>query len=221
MHSHERIARPDAMVILPATPEDIGSVVLVHCAAFPEFFLTQLGPAFLARYYREVLAFDAGWLFVAKHGGRTIGFVAGFAEPARFYACLRRRPWRWAMPLARGLVGRPWLISRIVARIVTVAERARHPLTPAPGAATCELSSLAVHPLARQQGVGGRLVATLVTAARAADVPRIRLTTDATGNDAVNAFYARLGFRLVRQIAADGRRQMNEYEYNSTPSEAA
>ena len=202
-----------AISIRRAAPHDVRSVVTVHAAAFPEFFLTRLGPAFLRAYYRAVLEFDAGWLLVADRDGRTIGFVAGFADPDRFYAGLKRRSWRFAAPLALGLLQRPWLIAPIVTRVAAVVRRGRQPAPARPGVANCELSSLAVHPAARQQGIGGRLVAAFVEAARAHAAAGIRLTTDARDNDAVNAFYARSGFRLVRHLAADGARPMNEYEF--------
>lgn len=212
----ERPAAADgepAISLRKATAADLDGVVAVHAAAFPRFFLTQLGRAFLRTYYREVLGFEGGWLFVATRGSRTIGFVAGFADPVRFYAGMRRRPWRWALPLAVGLARRPWLIGSCMARVVTVVTRGRHPRPTSPDPLTCELSSLAVHPRDRHKGIGGRLVAAFVAAARATDIQGIRLTTDATGNESVNAFYTRAGFRLVDRLDADGHRPMNEYEY--------
>lgn len=202
-----------AVSIRRAVPPDVGAVVAVHAAAFPDFFLTRLGPAFLRAYYRAVLECDAGWLLIANRDGQTIGFVAGFADPDRFYAGLKRRPWRFAVPLALGLLQRPWLIARIVTRVAAVVRRGRPSPSARPGAASCEMSSLAVHPTAQQQGIGGMLVAAFIESARGVDAACIRLTTDARDNDAVNAFYARSGFRLVCHRAGGGVRPMNEYEF--------
>lgn len=213
--------RQDETVIQLSSSDDIAGVVTLHEAAFPGFFLTQLGPAFLEQYYREVHRFSAGWLFVAKQGTRTIGFVAGFRDPSKFYAGLHRRPWRWAHPLALALARRPWVIAGIANRVAIAASKGRHGPQTARAMKICELSSLAVHPLARQQGIGRMLVATFLQAAREAETDVMRLTTDAAGNDAVNAFYTGLGFHLARRFKVNSRRYMNEFEFTFTPNEAA
>lgn len=194
-----------------AVPADLDRVVAVHVAAFPGFFLTALGPAFLRAYYRAVLDFDAGCLLVAELDGRVVGFVAGFADPRRFYGIFRRRPLPFAAAVAAGLLRRPWLLGRILGRARSILHRGSGS-RPEPTAAACELSSLAVDPLARRRGVGQRLVAAFAAAARERGLDVVRLTTDARDNEPVNAFYAGLGFRLSASIVAAGRRAMNEYE---------
>ncbi len=203
--------------VRPARPADLERVVAVHTAAFPKFFLTSLGPAFLRRYYRTVLEFDGGCLMVAELEGRVAGFVAGFAEPRRFYGVFRSRPLSFAAAVAVGLLRRPWLFGHILGRTRSVFHRSqgRHPQK-AP-VAECELSSLAVDPFARRRGIGQQLVAAFVAAARERGLDVVRLKTDARDNDPANAFYAGLGFRISASVVAAGRRPMNEYELSLRP----
>jgi len=202
------------IAIRQATLADIPAVAEVHAAAFPKFFLTLLGPALLRTYYRTVLEFDTGRLFVADDARRAVGFVAGFADPGRFYASLARKPWRFAGPLAVGLLCRPWLVARILTRAGHVVARGRRSRNPQATSGRFELSSLAVHPAAQNRGIGRRLVTALVESARNSDATVVSLTTDALDNAAVNAFYARSGFRLIGHQAAHVDRPMNEYEYS-------
>lgn len=204
----------ESLTIRITAGHDIPAVAAIHAAAFPDFFLTRLGPAFVRNYYRQVVEFDAGWLLIAERDGLPIGFVAGFAEPDRFYAGLKRRPWRFLLPLAFGLARRPWLLSRILRRGAAVALRGDGRPDDCGTIGDCELSSLAVLPGMQGQGVGLRLVAAFVQVAQAHQASLIRLTTDARDNDAVNAFYARAGFSLVGCLTADRRRPMNKYEYH-------
>ncbi len=204
--------REPAVLVRPAASADLERIVAVHASAFPGFFLTALGPAFLRAYYRAVLDFDAGCMLVAELEGRVDGFVAGFADPRRFYAVFRRKPLEFAPAVLAGLLCRPWLLGRIVARVGSVLHRGRDERQdPATGAA-CELSSLAVDPRARRRGIGQKLVAAFVAEARGRGLDVVRLTTDARGNDPVNAFYASLGFQLASCGAGGHARPMNEYE---------
>lgn len=199
--------------IRAATRGDVEAISAVHEAAFPGFFMTLLGRAFLRAYYRGVLEFDAGELLVAEQDGRPVGFAAGFVDPDRFYRRMAARGWRFVPPLATGLARRPWLLGRVLRRGRSVGMRGRsRPSRPA-DVSGCELASLAVLPTARGRGIGRRLVAAFLEAARRRRADRVRLTTDARHNDAVNRFYLGSGFRLSARLQPDGTRPMNEYEY--------
>jgi colanic acid biosynthesis glycosyl transferase WcaI len=194
-----------------ATTVDIASIACVHADAFPGFFLTLLGPSFLRAYYRAVLQFVGGYLFVAEENEQIVGFVAGFLTPEQFYGGLKQTPCRFVLPLLTGLARRPWLAGRLASRVWSVAIRGRRP---AGGEAKCvrvELSSLAVHPSLQGRGIGRRLMNTFVEAVKDTPANLVSLTTDAHGNDGVNSFYERVGFKLARCRPTVGR-PMNEYE---------
>lgn len=202
----------DDVAIRRAGGGDLDRIVAIHAAAFPDFFLTSLGTGFLRAYYREVLDFHGGCLLVAERDGRAIGFVAGFAAPRNFYAGLARRPFAFALPLLAAVLRRPRLVGHILARVRNVLDRAAGRRREPAAEAACELSSLAVDPRTRRRGVGRRLVAAFVADAAARGLDVVRLATDARENDAVNAFYAGLGFRLARRGGPADARPMNGYE---------
>ena len=56
-----------SIVTRPIIKSDIDTVVKIHIAAFPDFFLTQLGSAFLKFYYKSVLKHKLGHLDVLTH----------------------------------------------------------------------------------------------------------------------------------------------------------
>ena len=182
-------------------------IVALHRAAFPAFFLTQLGARFLRQYYRCVREHPMGILLTEREGGRCIGFVAGFADPASFYRALRRRRLRLALAALGAIARRPWLLPTLLANYATTGARGSAP----PARDAAELSSLAVDPEASRRGVGARLVHRFADAARARGATHIFLTTDAHANEGVNAFYRRLGFTLARRFEARPGRSLNEY----------
>ena len=54
------------MAIRDARPEDIPTVVAVHLASFPGFFLSFLGPKFLALLYEGLIADPQGLVMVSE-----------------------------------------------------------------------------------------------------------------------------------------------------------
>lgn len=188
---------------------DIAMVVRVHMAAFPGFYLTELGPAFLKRYYRLILEQPHNLFFVAEVDGALTGFVAGFQNPAAFYRKMSASKWRLALPIARGLAGNPRLLARSVKNVFRVRTAQREPAMA--GTEYCELSSIGVAPEQGKRGLGTLLVQEFVAASRKAGVKKLSLTTDAHGNDAVNRFYQRLGFQAGRLLERSPGRVMREY----------
>src|ERR1035437_4365662 len=81
----------NAMDIRKAAAADLPGITSTHRAAFKDFFLTQLGPAFLRGYYRTVLEYSGGILLVAIRDKSVVGFAAGFIDPPRFYTVLGKR----------------------------------------------------------------------------------------------------------------------------------
>jgi ribosomal protein S18 acetylase RimI-like enzyme len=197
-------------VSVPAVEESgrrLDDVVSVHVEAFPQFFLTQLGPRFLRGYYRCVLDYPGG-ILLTEGGARGVqGFVSGFVNPAAFYRELRRRRLRLGLAALAGLIARPSRVRTLRANY----HRAGNLAHQTDGTNTAELSSLAVSPGSTGTGIGSRLVHRFAEAARAQGAERVVLTTDAHGNEAVNRFYRRLGFACTRTLEARPGRVLNEY----------
>lgn len=170
--------------------------------------MTQLGAAFLSRYYGLVLDYPGGLLWVAEVGGLPVGFAAGFVRPAGFYRLMRRRAFELGLSAVPALLRRPSIIWRLATNARRTGDAGG-----AEGNVPSELASVAVDPAYACRGIGTQLVRAFIEASRAKGADVVYLTTDAQNNDAVNRFYQGLGFRLSRTFWAAGRRLMNEYRF--------
>lgn len=194
------------MEIRDAQDTEIGQVVQMHISAFPGFFLTTLGPGFLEHLYRGFLDHDDGVLQVAVESGALVGFAAGTNAPGHFFSSLRkRRGWAFALSALPGLVRSPTVVARKLASALSYRGDAPPTLEGA------LLSSLGVVPAAKGSGAGQQLVRAFERAARARGCKLVYLTTDAVGNERVNAFYRKLGYQQESTFTQSGNRSMLRY----------
>lgn len=186
--------------------EDVSVVVATHIEAFAGFFLSFLGPRFLAELYTGILRDPSGIAFVCQDERRILGFVAGSAQPSGLYRRLLRGEWfRFTLAALPALAHRPTVAMRLIRAL-----RAPSEATSAPGIGT--LMSIAVLPVAQGGGNGRQLVAAFLEEGRSRGLYAVNLTTDAIGNEATNHFYRNLGFRLSRTFTTPEGRMMNEYQ---------
>ncbi len=198
-----------ADALRPATVADLERIAVLHEAAFPGFFLTRMGRPFLRAYYAMVLEYARGITLVAESDDGVVGFVTGFHEPEGFYRLMRARKLRFVGPLALGILQRPSTLPGVLANVRKVQGGS------AAGSVRegkpCELSSLGVLPSASGRGLGQALVRAFLERAAGEGADRIYLTTDADGNERVNAFYQKLGFALTESFEGHPGRRMNLY----------
>jgi GNAT superfamily N-acetyltransferase len=181
--------------------------VAIHQQAFVGFFLTELGPRFLRRYYELVLRSPAGVLWVVDgEEGSPAGFVAGSVDPAAFYAELRGGKLQFGLAMLPTLLRRPLSVPRVLTNFRRTGDQDERP-----PAGVAELTSIGVCPTATGKGFGQALAKAFAGAARARGCHGVYLTTDAHGNDRVNEFYQRQGYRLTGAITAHGGRVLNKY----------
>lgn len=186
------------MTIRPMRRDDLHAVVAIHLAAFPNFFLTFLGPRFLRVFYSAVMQ-DG----IALVDDRLTGFVVGMLDSRSFYRRLwRRRFFQVALALAPVILRHPSTLKRVARRGVARA------FQPAPGA---ELMSLAVHPHEQRHGAGRALVEAFISSVHAKGTNSLWLITDAAENDAVKHFYETLGFAVRRTFTNAEGRELVEY----------
>jgi ribosomal protein S18 acetylase RimI-like enzyme len=198
-------------IVRTATTNDLPGIVDIHQKAFSHFFLTQLGGEFLRKYYGLVLDYRAGIILVSERPGVLEGFACGFVDPAEFYQLMWRRRGTFALPVLSALVRRPSLATKVLSGV----HRIQTPESEWP-ARSCELSSIAVAPDTSGNGLGKTLMRAFLAQARSMDAQCVYLTTDADGNDAVNAFYRDVGFKPTRRFLQRKGRWMNEYVISGT-----
>jgi ribosomal protein S18 acetylase RimI-like enzyme len=183
---------------------DVPTVADIHVRGFPGFFLTFLGGRFLRQLYLAIVADPSGIAFVFDEGRGIAGFVAGSSDASGLYSrLLRGRWWAFAAAALPAAIRRPTIVPRLVRALAKPHAEMRPP-------GTGMLMSLCVDPGAQRGGVGKSLVEAFLGEARRRGLHSVVLDTDAEGNDAVNAFYGRQGFVLVRRFRTPEGREMNE-----------
>jgi ribosomal protein S18 acetylase RimI-like enzyme len=193
-------------LVRTATTSDLPSIVEIHQEAFSHFFLTQLGGDFLRKYYALVLDYPAGIMLVSEGPGALDGFACGFVNPLEFYQSMWHSRQVFALPVLSALLRQPSLATKVLSGI----KRIQTPESEWP-VGSCELSSIAVAPEVSGNGQGKALMRAFLAQARSMDAECVYLTTDADGNDAVNAFYRDVGFKPTRRFLQRKGRWMNEY----------
>ncbi|NSW52325.1 MAG: GNAT family N-acetyltransferase [Anaerolineae bacterium] len=193
-------------MIEPMKVSELRYVVSVHLDSFPGFFLSFLGPAFLYHLYHGLASDETGIHFVYKKDQSIVGFVCGSSHPEGLYRRLIKKRW-WAFALASlpAVLKNPGILSRLVRALKKPSEYAA-------GDHSATLMSIAVSPEHQGKGIGDALVKAFVSEAKQRGCGAINLTTDRLENDAVNHFYRKMGFELVRTFVTPEGRAMNEYE---------
>jgi ribosomal protein S18 acetylase RimI-like enzyme len=174
--------------------------------SFPGFFLSFLGPRFLSLYYSGICAAPEGISFVyLNSSGIPAGFVAGSSNPRGFYSRLLKQDWlRFFLASAGAIIRKPSVIGRI-------ARGLSHPRGNPVGNDVAGLFSIGVLPELQGTGAGKLLVQAFLSEAGRRGCSRVFLTTDREENQAVNAFYKKIGFKIGRQYETPDGRHMNEY----------
>lgn len=195
--------------IAPLAPGDVESVVKLHLRAFPDFFLSFLGPRFLREFYHSFLADPVGMAFVARNGSNEVlGAIVGPVDPRGFFGrLLRRRWWAFALASVATLFKRPSSAFRLARALVYRGESPTGPVR-------ALLSSVLVSPDFQGQGVGRALVQRWLLEARSRKVRGCFLTTDADNNESVNRFYLSQGWKLESTYTTPENRKMNRYVFD-------
>lgn len=176
-------------------------------------FFPQLGHRFLRAYLATFVGSPHAAAFVATRGDAPLGMVVGALDPRSHGRwVLRHRAAGLALRGAWALLIRPTLAARFVrTRLLPYGRalrRMRQPANPGGEGRVAVLTHLAVVPGAQGFGIGGRLVAAYLEAARAAGRQRVVLNT-LTGPSGAGGFYRRHGWREDGERSTfDGRRSL-------------
>jgi len=177
------------IAIQKATKNDIEAIVRVHEAAFPDFFLTQLGTAFLRLYYKSVMNHQYGVLLVCKMDGATIGLCAGTVLSAGFNTQLIK-----ANIFEFGIESMKILFTKPKALIHLMKNMSKEDSSVGDNGEYAELLSIAVDPKVQRSGAGKAMLLELEKVIKGKGGERLSLTTDYEDNDKAVSFYKSLGY---------------------------
>lgn len=184
---------------------EIGDVVDMHNASFPDFFLSQLGSKFLTLYYAGVSQHSGGILLVATRGNELVAFVSGAENQIALYReLLQTSRWKFARAALPAVLRNPSIALR-VARANSEADALNEPEPDA------WLTSIGVRPEYQGEGVGKALFDAFEQELYTRGISAYMLTTDAEGNESVNEFYKRQGLMVSRSFVTKEGRPMNVY----------
>ena len=190
-----------------ARPADVAALTALHMQAFPGFFITRLGPRFVAELYRGFIHHPDAICRVACQNAKVVGAVAGPLRPGEFFGeLLRSRGFRFALAAVPGLLRDPWNVGRRL--LVAPFYRGDAPEQRARAAL---ISTICVSPTVSGGGVARALLDAFCTTAASRGARFVYLTTDRDGNERVNVFYLRAGFALESEVQRPGGRVMNRY----------
>lgn len=187
--------------------EYIRTIADLHKEAFPTFFLTQLGISFLKTLYMGYMEDKDSGIIVAENDGILVGFIAYSNNYSQFYKGLvKKYLLKFAFSSLGAAVRHPSYIKRLLGAFKksdSVVKEERY----------VELASICVAPWSENCGVGSKLIDYLKSIVDFNYYDYINLETDAIGNDSVNRFYIKNGFKLERSFTTAEGRRMNEYRF--------
>ena len=185
----------------------VENIAFLHKKAFSTFFLTQLGVPFLKTLYSGYIEDVNSGIIVAEENNKLVGFIAYSKDYPQFYKKLiNNHLLRFALCSFYAVVCHPLYIIRLIGafkKSESVVKNEKY----------VELASICVDPDIEGKGVGSQLVNYLKSIVDYNIYAYINLETDANGNDSVNNFYEKNGFKLARQYYTSEGRKMNEYRF--------
>lgn len=188
----------------PACVEDVKQVTKVHLAAFPGFFLTTLGPAFLRTMYKAFLLNKGGVFVVDDRDGHIQGFAVGVLKSVGQDRNLvvRFLP-QFILSLVPAVVRNPVkVVKRITSQLFTASERTNIPEN------AVILRSIGIQPSMKGGGVAGRLLQEFELRANEKGATSVALTTDVLNNERAIGFYRKHGYKISQEFRQDGKRLM-------------
>lgn len=191
------------LYIRKAKESDIENVVEIHFAAFPDFFLSQLGRKFLTLYYNSVRKHKEGILLVCEKDGEIIGLCAGTLLSSGFNAKLiKSNLFRYGVESLKLLFTNPKSLIHLIKNMKKENSSIGDDGTYA------ELLSIAVNPNVQRSGVGKAMLLALEEEVKKNDGKRLSLTTDYEDNEKAIGFYKSLGYESWHDFVTYPERRM-------------
>lgn len=177
------------ITVREATKQDIEAIVRIHEQAFPSFFLTKLGSAFLQLYYKSVMMHSDGVLLVCKKDDMPIGLCAGTILSTGFNKRLIK-----ANFLQYSIESLKLLLSKPKSLIHLIKNMSKEDPSVGDNGEYAELLSIAVDPTVQRSGAGKAMLLELENEIREKGGKKLSLTTDYANNEKTMGFYKSLGY---------------------------
>ena len=183
----------------------INQIVEIHIAAFPGFFLSELGNDVLRVFYKSLLQDKKTIFYGVKNEGGLVGFFVVSLEPKGLYTRLFfKNISRFTLPLFFSFLKNLNFVNRMIISVMSSNKSNVSPSYPT------SLLSICVSPEYAGKGIGKILLSTLEKELLLRKRHGYYLTTDANKNNATNQFYLNYGFKLYGSYG-QGKRIMNIY----------
>lgn len=176
-------------------------IAKIHIEVFKGFFLTELGPFFLNKYYKCVIRNSKGISLCVKNDGKIIGFIIGCTVSKGFNKRL--------------VISNPFVFIQLGFKILLSNYKHIIRLLKNTDKQTAdddgnygEILSFAVKPEYKGTGIGKMLNTQFEFIAKEKGVIRISLTTDLAENDSVLNIYHKLGYAIFYKFITYPNRSM-------------
>jgi len=191
------------IVTRPIIKSDIDTVVKIHIAAFPDFFLTQLGSTFLQFYYKSVLKHKLGIMMGAYSDAGLIGFCAATQLSKSFNSSLIiNNPFLFSFVGIRLLFRKPKAIIRLFKNLTKSTSENND------DGSYAEILSISVDPKQQGGGVGKKLLKAVEEELGKNKIDKLSLTTDYYNNDNAIKFYKSLEYKIMYVFETYPNRKM-------------
>ena len=179
--------------------EDLEVIVNLHVQGFQDFFLTQLGEAFLKQFYHLALKCETSVKVISHYEDKPVGFAIGFLQPDDFNNALRKNLGKFIFPILAAFIRKPYLLRTVTRRFWDVFNEKKTTFSGA------QLSSITT--IDNKRGFGTFILECFLDECRNRGVDTITALTDYDDNERVRKFYSRHGFIESKKFTR-GKRNM-------------
>ena len=194
---------PSKILFRVARVEDVDSIAQIHLDAFPDFFLTSLGPSFLRTYYKCFVSSDDVVCVIAEENNAVVGFAVTACKSKGFNKRLLLKNLKSFIPESLRI-----FFTRPKALVHLLKNFSKQSDTVNDDGAYAELFSIGVKKSEQGKGIGTRLLDETEYLLTQAAVEKLSLTTDYYDNDSARSFYQSKGFELLYEFDAYPNRRM-------------
>lgn len=191
------------MLIRKADMKDVESIVVIHCDAFKDFFLTSLGKDFLTFYYSNFIKSNETVSMVAEEGGSVVGFSAATKVCKGFNSRLiTQHIISFGLLSLKLLFTNPGALIRLAKNLTKKGDSVED------NEDYAELYSIGVDSSQQGKGVGKKLLAKTEEVLKVEGVERVSLTTDYDNNESAVGFYHSMGYETLYEFVTYPSRKM-------------